>query len=110
VAPKRLLETREKGARLLNAVSVQTGTADLYRLHREEKKIQHAAWKEKNLFFFKEKPVVYKVKKDVVFFRESGKPQVDFALTTGRWTVQGESTVYHGGAEAFWHWYQQRRS
>ncbi len=92
------------------AVSVQSGTADLYRIRREDKKVLHSQWKEKNLFFLKEKRLVCKVKGEAVFFRELGKPQVDFALTTGRWTVKGETTVYHGGAEAFWHWYQQRSS
>lgn len=92
----------------MNAVSLQTGTADVYRLLREQKKTHQATWKEKNILSLQKFSGSIKVKGNIAFLEEPGKPRVDFALTTGRWTVKGEATVYGGGAEAFLRWYRQR--
>ena len=82
-----------------------------YASMREEKKLRHADWKEKNTKILQAGGL------DIVFtdewsntaiLREEDKPKIDFYLTTGRWKNVARDKIYSGGAQKFLQWYKEQ--
>ena len=79
-------------------------TIETFRDMAEQRKARHKQWNAHNRQVLVEANMIFTDKGETLLFRESGKPQVDFYPSTGRWKVDG--IMYSGGAKRFLEWYQ----
>ncbi|MFA5424796.1 MAG: hypothetical protein WC374_13160 [Phycisphaerae bacterium] len=79
---------------------------DDFKFLDDMKKERHTQWHAENLRIIAESKIPCTAKSEVVLFRESGKPKVDFYPSTGRWKVGNQ--IYSGGAQSFLNWYNKQ--
>lgn len=53
------------------------------------------------------KGIGFKDNGQIIMFRNSGKPKVDFYPTKGTWTVPAKKAYYRGGWKSFIKWYEK---
>jgi hypothetical protein len=85
--------------------------SEMRKAFKELKQKRHKNWKAQNLNMIRNAGIPCDIKEEVVLFRESKKPMIDFYPSTGRWRIVGgrkQSSAISGGAKKFLEWYRKQ--
>jgi hypothetical protein len=83
---------------------------DVFRMMRENKKENHARFKESNIKNIIDSKIPCTIKDEVVLFREQGKPHIDYYPSSNRWKVikKPNHKMMYGNAIKFIVWYEKQ--